>query len=265
MALSARFLNLLMVSLILLSVFRPLHATDLPEQVEDDHERGASTALQNPFDGPEARHKITAYIQGEDSVFSQVTVKSKVGKEKLKRTLDATFQFIGFHHSDQALRSAEVWAAEVEVGGKVITASMETKHSAYVLKSEKYVESKTLNEWMPVFKESNYERQGPDSGLFRQRTGPLYERYVEEEKEKCDRQARVCMRKFDKVTQWRMKERHEIHYFDIFEITRKEWRRPMGSMVQHLELEPYYISDPREERVYARKEESPECSLERHH
>jgi hypothetical protein len=258
-----RFSSLLVVLLVLISASSPLLATDLQEH--EDLEGGTTTSLQNPFDGSEARHKITAYIQGDDAAFKQVTVKSKVGKEKMKRTFDATFQFIGFHHCDKALRSAEVWAAEVEVGGKIITTSMETKHSAYVLKSERAVVSKALNKWEQVFRESVYERQGSEASVFKKRTGPIYERLVSEEKVKSDRQARVCMKKFDKFTQWQMKERHEIHYFDIYEITKKEWHRPIGSNTDHLEMEPYFISDPREERVYARQEESPECSQEKHH
>lgn len=266
MGFSLRHFNLRLISFVLICAFCPLHATELQQQAAEDFERTATTAIQTPFDGPEARHKITAYIQRDDSSeFSQVTVKSKVGNEKVKRTFDATFQFIGFHHSDQALRSAEVWAAEVNVGGKIITASMETKHREYILKSEKYVASTILNEWVPVFMESIYERHGAGAGLFKKRTDPAYERYVVDEKIKSDKQARVCMRKFNKFTQWQNKERHEIHYFDIFEVTRKEWRRPIGTNLQHLELEPHHISDPMEERVYARQEESPECSPEKHH
>lgn len=258
-----RFSSLLVVLLALISASSPLLATNLQEH--EDLEEITATSLQNPFDGADARHKITAYIQGDDKAFKQVTVKSKVGTEKVKRTFDAEFKFIGFHHCDQALRSAEVWAAEVEVGGKIITASMETKHSAYVLKSERVVANKTLNKWVQVFKESDYERQGGEAGVFKKKTGPVYERFLMEDKVKTDRQARVCMRKFDKFTQWQMKERHEIHYFDIFEITRREWRRPLGSILDHSNLQPYCVVDPTEERVYARQEESCECSPEKHH
>lgn len=212
---------------------------------------------------PKARHKIKSFLMDEEGTLSKVEVMTKKGTERSRVTLPAKFNFIGYHHNDDALKSMRVWGAKVVIDGQAITASMEIDEESYAKVSEKEKASDQLEQWSPITIKITYKRPGEEQGEFVVKKVSEFERYLKQEQNFVKR-LKVCTAEFNRFTQGRTKKRHNITTYDIDAITFTEWRRPVGSKEVHENLSPYNKSDPVETRRFVEQGEGPECGEKEH-
>lgn len=207
---------------------------------------------------PNVRYTIKEFIMDSEGILTDVDILIKKDGEKTRVKMPAVFSFIGYHHDDDALVSSKVWGAKVSIEGKTITASMEVEQEPYTVVSKNEKIRDVFEEWTPVKIRTIYKRPGNEQGMLTVKNEPEFECYVKQQTKTVGRK-RVCMGEFKRFTQGRNKLRHKVSTYEIDEVTKTEWRRPIGSDQVHENMMPYKKSNPEKISRFLEEGEGPEC------